>query len=168
MSLTRLQLDYFQWNFLAGFASITAIIVTGNVLQNVRIVTLGLPILITDVSAQLLLVGMLRLKGARAPFRMSSVYPGDRIRSGVYALTEDIVAVDGGQGQVYRQQLQDRYVHSRHMQALCLQLDVLWGASGLGVGAGCIALIFALDDANVAYILGALLINPIVSFADWV
>jgi hypothetical protein len=148
------QLDYFQWNFMIGFAGITAVVVAGNVTKNIRIVTLGLPLLMVDVSAQLLVIALLHLKEAPAPFRLSSVRRGNRVRSGVYTLAEDIVAVDGGQGQTYRRQLQDRYLASHSFRMMCFHLDLLWSISGIGIGAACIALIFVLEDANVAYILG--------------
>lgn len=85
---------------------------------------------------------------------MSSVEKGDRIRSGVYTIAEDIVAVDGGQGQSYRRQLQARYLCSGDIASLCFRLDILWGLSGLVVAAICFALIFTLHEANIAYILG--------------
>lgn len=139
----------------------TAIIVAGNVTKDIRIVTLGLPILLVDVCFQLLVMGLMRMFGASAPFRISSVNKGDRIRSGVYAIAEDIVAVDGKQGQAYRRQLESRYIASPTIQNLCMRLDILWGVSGLVVAAICFALIFSLHERNVAYLMGMWALTPI-------
>ena len=148
------QLDYSHWNFLVGFVSVTAIVIAGNITKNIRIVTLGLPILLVDACGQLLVAGILHKTRVSAPFRMSSVPKGEKIRSGVYAIAEDIVAVDGQQGQRYRRQLQNRHLNSRTIRSLCFKLDILWGLSGLAVAAACFVLIFALQDANTAYVMG--------------
>lgn len=75
-------------------------------------------------------------------------------RSGVYLLAEDIVGVDGGQGQTFRRELATRYEASLTVRKLCWRLDMMWGISGIIVGGGIIALIYAVPDENVAYVLG--------------
>ena len=147
-------MDYFNWNFLIGFCAITAVIVAGNITLEIRIVTLGLPILLCDVCAQLLLTAILAKMGVACPIRVSSVARGEKIRSGVYAIAEDIVAVDGGQGQLFREQLQERYLYSKAVRRLCFNLDILWGTTGLLAAGLTMGLIFGLPDANAAYIMG--------------
>ncbi len=126
----------------------------GNITKKIRIVTLGLPILLLDVCGQILIAALLHAMKVSAPFRMSSVAKGQTIRSGVYAIAEDIVAVDGQQGQHYRRQLEARYLSSSIIRSLCFRLDLLWGFSGVAIAAACIALIFGLSDNNIAYIMG--------------
>lgn len=137
------------------FVVITAVVVAGNVITNIRVFAIGLPVLVTSVSFELLVVGVMTSFGSpRAPFRMSSVPKGDPVRSGVYVLAEDIIAVDAGQGQTFREQLQDRYLASKTVQGLCRELDLFWGFSGTAVGAGAIVALFVVPNANVAFILG--------------
>lgn len=92
--------------------------------------------------------------GWRVPFRISSVAAHEPARSGVYLLAEDIVGVDGGQGQTFRRELAARYEASAAIRTLCWRLDMLWGISGVIVGGGLIALIYAVPSANVGYVLG--------------
>lgn len=139
---------------MIAFVCITAVIVVGNVLTNIRVFALGLPILITAVSFEMLLVGIARSFSLRASFRLSSVPAGDEIRSGVYIMAEDIIAVDAGQGREFRKQLQDRYLASRTLQNLCWELDLLWGVTGTVVGTGTIVALFKVPDENVAFLLG--------------
>lgn len=147
-------MDYFMWNFLFGFATVTAIIVAGNVTLNIRVVALGLPILLADVCLQLFVIGCMRASKAKSPFRVSSVEKSDYVRSGVYSIAEDIVAVDGERGQEYRKQLEDRYLASKPIQDLCLRLDFIWGITGMAVAALSIGLLFGLDNPEAGYVVG--------------
>lgn len=147
-------MDFFNWDFMINFICVAVIVVVGNVTKNVRVVALGLPVLLANVGAQLLIVSILAAGNKPCPIRMSSVPKGDRIRSGVYAIAEDIVAVDGGQGQVFRDQLRARYLASRSLRSLCFKLDIIWGVSGVAVGGAAIGLLFGLSNKNLAYILG--------------
>ena len=147
-------MDYFNINFMLGFVGITAVIVVGNITTNIRVFALGLPILMTEVSFQLLAVGVMRSFNLSAPVRISSVPAGFPVRSGVYVMAEDIVAVDAGQGQEYRQQLRDRYLASKTIRALCWEMDLIWGVAGTVVGAGTMVCLFVVPDKNVGFILG--------------
>lgn len=150
----RWAMDYFNFNFLVAFVAITAVNVVGNITLSVRLVALGLPILIAEVCAQLLVFAVLARLQVRIPFRVSSVAAGTTGPSGVYSLVEDIIAVDGGQGRSYRQQLMDRYKASKTVRSLYHEMDLLWGISGTVIGIGTIALIFVLPDEDLAYALG--------------
>lgn len=85
---------------------------------------------------------------------MSSVAASEPVRSGVYLLAEDVVGVDGGQGQTFRRELAARYEASLMVRRLCWRLDMMWGVSGCIVGGGLIALIYAVPNENVGYVLG--------------
>ena len=95
-------MDYFNINFILAFIGITVTIVTGNVKKSPRVFALGLPILVTEVSLQMLLVALGRSLHMRAPFHMSSVRKGEPVRSGVFVMAEDIIAEKG-----YEQRLLD-------------------------------------------------------------
>lgn len=152
--LTSVQMDFFNINFIVATCGITAIIVTGNIIVNIRVFALGLPVLVAEVSFQMFLAGIAGSLRMKAPFRMSSVPKGEQIRSGVYVIVEDIIAVDAGQGQTFRRELQDRYLASKTVQSLCLSLDFIWGISGTIVGIGAAVALFVVPNENVAFILG--------------
>lgn len=147
-------MDYFNINFILGFIGITATIVIGNVIKSPRVFALGLPILVTEVCFQMLAVAVARSFRARAPFRMSSVQKSEAIRSGVYIMAEDIIAVDAGQGETYRRQLEQRYLASQTVRSLCLEMDYFWGVCGTVVGIGNMVALFVVPNRNVAFILG--------------
>lgn len=96
-------MDFFQWDFIAAFIGITVIVVAGNIFKDIRVFALGTPILVAEVSIQLLVIGLLRISGARAPFCISSVPKGEPIRSAVLILAEDIIGIDADEGRTYRQ-----------------------------------------------------------------
>lgn len=147
-------MDYFNWNFIIGFVSITAVVVAGNVLKNIRIYALGLPILLAEVCFQLFVIAIARVRRAKTPFTMSSVAKDQLVRSGVYVLAEDIIAVDAGQGQTYRRQLSARYGASRVVRSLCWEMDLIWGSTGSFVGVGTIVALFVVPNENTAFVLG--------------
>lgn len=91
-----------------------------------------------------------------APFRFSSVPKGARLRPGVFIVTEDVVAVDGKQGEAWRQAWNDRYEADVELRWLCRTLDWAWGVSGLCIVAVIWGLAFATDsvDEEVAYAIG--------------
>lgn len=136
------------------FVVITAIVVAGNVITNIRVFAIGLPIMVTSVCAEVFLFWIMASCTTCAPFRFSSVAKGEPLRSAVYVLAEDIIAVDAGQGQTFRQQLADRYVASKTLQELCREMDFFWGLSGTLAGAGAIVALWVIHDANLGYILG--------------
>lgn len=147
-------MDYFNINFIGGFIGITVTIIIGNITKSPRVVALGLPILIAEVSFQMLAVAVARSFHARAPFRMSSVQKGESVRSGVYIMAEDIIGVDAGKGETYRRQLEQRYLASKTVQSLCLEMDFFWGICGTVVGIGNIVALFVVPNRNVGFILG--------------
>nr|OQO16953.1 hypothetical protein B0A51_15323 [Rachicladosporium sp. CCFEE 5018] len=151
---SRWAMDYFNWSFLACFASVTALVVAGNVTKSIRLVALGLPVILVAVCGQLLLAVLFKYNRILAPFTISSTLKGQPIRSGTYAITEDVVAVDGGRGQTYRKQLEARYFASHPVRRLFSQLDLLWGISGVAAGGLTIGLSIGLEDESVAYVLG--------------
>lgn len=152
--LTVLQLHYFHINFIVSFVAITAVSVIGNITLDVRIVTLGLPILITEFCAQLLVMAILARMRIKIAFRVSSVPAGRVAQSGMYVVAEDIVAVDAGEGQTHRKQLMNPYNASIVVRKLCHELDLFWGVTSTLFGAGTIIAVLAALDADLSYILG--------------
>lgn len=153
-------MDYFNWNFIIAFIVLTIVISLGNTVQDVRVVSLSHPILLIEVSAQLLIIGILRSLGVKSPLTISSAPRGEVFRSGVYAIAEDIVAVDGKRGRAYRIQLQERYFASSAIREVCCKLDLLWGVSGVCVGGAIVGVIFGVSEVNVGYAIGKLAQEP--------
>lgn len=92
--------------------------------------------------------------GSASPVRFSSAPRGEPIKSGVLAIAEDIVAVDAKKGTELRVLMHQRYDASPPIQKVCRNLDLLWGISGIGVTAGIVAVIFAVNNNSVGFAVG--------------
>ncbi len=151
---SRWALDFFGWNFLFGFIVITVLISVGIGLELLRAVSLPLSLLVFYVSLELLVVQAMMSAGVRAPFRCSSVAKGDVLKSGVSVIVEDVVAVDGGQGQSFRRAWRDRYEASQVLRAHLRMMDLLWACSGLVVVAVVCGVVFGVQNRDVGYAVG--------------
>lgn len=149
-------LDYFDWNFAFGFVVVSVVIAIG-ISRNpssVKITSLPLSVLILLVCGQMVLLIPLRALGVRAPFRFSSIARGDALRPAVYVIGEDVVAVDGEQGDVFRAQWNARYESSAPFRTLLARLDWFWGVSGVLVAGAVIGVIFGVKQDAVGWAVG--------------
>ena len=155
-------MDYFDWNFILGFAVVAVVIALGISKKppNVRWVALSLPILMLQVCAQMVLLVPLSAMHVRAPFRFSSIGRGELLKPAVYVIAEDVIAVDAKQGDVFRAQWKARYESSQPFRNLLTQLDLLWGVSGVLTAGGIIAVIFAVKQTDVGWAVGKSMTNP--------
>ncbi|RAH64467.1 uncharacterized protein BO66DRAFT_385358 [Aspergillus aculeatinus CBS 121060] len=161
-----MSLDYFQWNFFTGFCYIAALMIaavrtslsqddnSNNNNTSTRLMSLSLSLLVLQVSSQLLCAAVMVRIEAKYPFRVSSMERTAMVRPGVYTIIEDVVAVDGGQGQQYRRLLDARYRSSKPIRLLLAHLDLAWGVSGMAVAAALIALTTTLPSAKMVFIVG--------------
>lgn len=147
-------LDFFQWNFMICFVGITVLISVAIALQQVRVASIPLAVLMAYVCGLLLLAPLAKALGLRTPCRISSTARGEPVKAGVLAIVEDIVAVDAKQGTELRHLLHERYEASLPMRTLFHRLDLLWGISGVCVAAGIVAVIFAVSEESVGYGVG--------------
>lgn len=149
-------LDYFDWNFLLSFSILSVVIAVGLSLDpvNIRMASLPLSLLLLLVCGQLVIFIPLRALGVRAPIRFSSVARGERLRPAVYTIAEDIVAVDGEQGDVFRAQWDARYESSAPFRTLLARLDWVFGVSGVLVAAVIIGVIFGVKEDSVGWAVG--------------
>jgi hypothetical protein len=76
------------------------------------------------------------------------------VRPSLYALAEDVVAVDGGQGTQFREVWNERYLTSPHIQKLLLNLSWYWGISGLVVAVALTVVIFTVENVDISFALG--------------
>ncbi|CAD6567259.1 MAG: hypothetical protein ASARMPREDX12_000163 [Alectoria sarmentosa] len=147
-------LDYFDWNFAFGFVVVSVVIAVG-ISRNpssVKITSLPLSVLMLLVCGQFVLLIPLRALGVRAPFRFSSVARGESMRPAVYVIGEDVVAVDGEQGDVFRAQWNARYESSAPFRTLLARQDWLWGVSGVLVAGAIIGVIFGVKQDAVGLV----------------
>jgi hypothetical protein len=76
------------------------------------------------------------------------------VRPGVYTIIEDVLAVDGGQGQEYRRLLDARYCSSKPIRVLLERLDLACGLSGAVVATVLITLIATLSSRDTVFLIG--------------
>lgn len=150
-------LDYFNWNFIIGFIILTIIIAMGisrDAPTSVRITSLPLSVLMLLVCVQLVLFIPLRALGLRAPIRFSSIARRDPLKPAVYIIAEDVVAVDGGQGDAFRAQWMARYETSALFRTLLARLDWWWGVSGVVVAGAVVGIVFGVEAEEVGWAVG--------------
>ena len=154
-------LDYFEWNFILGFTVVAVVIAIG-ISKNpsdVRIVSLPFSLLLLEVCGQMVVLIPARATGMRAPFRFSSIEKGELIKPAIYVIVEDVVAVDGNQGDVFRAAWKARYESSAPFRTLLDRLDWLWGVTGVALAGGIIGVIFGVHNTSVGWGVGKSLLT---------
>ena len=76
------------------------------------------------------------------------------MRPAVYIIAEDVVAVDGEQGDLFRAQWNARYESSAPFRSLLARLDWLWGISGVSIAGAIIGIIFGVKNDSVGWAVG--------------
>jgi hypothetical protein len=104
--------------------------------------------------SQLLLTGVFYRLGWKTPMSLSSTRRDQAARPGVFMLVEDVIAVDGGGGTVYRNALIARYEASPYFRTLLQQLNWFWGIGSLAVAVITSIAIYVVDSGDVAFALG--------------
>lgn len=72
-------------------------------------------------------------------------------------IAEDVVAVDGEQGDLFRAQWNARYESSAPFRLLLARLDWLWGVSGVIAAGAIIGVIFGVRQDTVGWVVGTFL-----------
>lgn len=116
----------------------------------VRLLAMPLPTVMFYFGFVHLTLDFLRARGFQAPFRISSTPKGYVMPTALYVLIEDVVAVDGGGGQVYRRALRDRYLSSPYFRQMLFEMNCFWGGGSVIFAAIITALIFT-TPRDVAY-----------------
>lgn len=88
---------------------------------------------------------VLRALGYKAPFRISSTPKGAVMPTALYPLIEDIVAVDGGGGQMYRQALRSRYLASPMFRQMLFEMNLFWAGGAIAAATLTTVLVFTLQ-----------------------
>ncbi|CAK42638.1 hypothetical protein AAWM_10392 [Aspergillus awamori] len=148
-------LDFFHINFTIVWLILAVELIVGTVPQEpyVRLVAMVLPTVMFYFGSMYLALDILRVCGVKAPFRISSTPKGSTMPTALYVLIEDVVAVDGGGGQIYRYALRTRYLSSPYFRRMLFQMNCFWAGGSIVVAAAITAIIFTVSEP-VAYTLG--------------
>ncbi|OJJ51228.1 hypothetical protein ASPZODRAFT_56216 [Penicilliopsis zonata CBS 506.65] len=159
-------LDFFHINFTLVWLILAVELIVGTVQPEpyVRLVAMVLPSVMFYFGFVHLSLDVLRMMGFKAPFRISSTPKGSVMPTALYVLIEDVVAVDGGGGQMYRYALRTRYLSSPYFRRMLFEMNCFW-AGGSIIWAGAITAIVFTTPEPVAYTLGWCL--PFVWAALW-
>ncbi|KAA8648197.1 hypothetical protein EYZ11_000526 [Aspergillus tanneri] len=148
-------LDFFHINFTIVWLILAVELIVGTVVEEpyVRLVAMVLPTVMFYFGGVYLALDMLRICGFKAPFRISSTPKGSVMPTALYVLIEDVVAVDGGGGQIYRYALRIRYLSSPYFRRMLFQMNCFWAGGSIIFAAAITAIIFTTSQP-VAFTLG--------------
>ena len=153
---SRWSCDYLTWNLLLGTVVATSVLApaTGEDPPNVRQASMPQAVVLYFASSQLLITGVLCHLGWTTPITLSSTKRKQPARPGIFVLIEDVIAVDGGGGTLYREVLIARYEASPYFRTLLRQLNWFWGLGSLAVAIMTTILIYTVDSEDAAFGLG--------------
>jgi len=155
LNARRSWLDFFQINFTIVWLILAVELIIGTVQEEppIRLLAMPLPTVMYYFGLIHLSLDLLRARGYKAPFRISSTPKGSVMPTALYVFIEDIVAVDGGGGQKYRRALRDRYLASPYFRQMLFEMNCFW-AGGAIVWATVITIIIFTTPRDVAYTVG--------------
>lgn len=125
----------------------------------IRVLAIPASTMLFAIGCELLLVDILRIAGVPAPCRISSLPVGAPLRPGIYAYIEDICAVDGHGGTVFRQKLNLRYQASKAFREMLHRLTLFWAIGAIVCSAVTVAIVFTIQR-DAAYVVSP----PALSF----
>ncbi|KAL4738608.1 hypothetical protein BDV11DRAFT_131322 [Aspergillus similis] len=142
-------------NFTIVWLILAVELITGTVPEEpyVRLVAMVLPTVMFYFGAVYLSLDILRACGFRAPFRISSTPKGAVMPTALYVLIEDVVAVDGGGGQMYRYALRTRYLSSPYFRRMLVQMNFFWAGGSIIWAAAITAMVFTTPQ-DAAFVIG--------------
>ncbi|GAD91682.1 hypothetical protein PVAR5_0255 [Paecilomyces variotii No. 5] len=155
LNARRSWLDFFHINFTIVWLILAVELIVGTATPEpyIRLLAMPLPTVMYYFGAVHLSLDILRMRGYKAPFRISSTPRGSPMPTALYVLIEDIVAVDGGGGQKYRYALRTRYLSSPYFRHMLFEMNCFWAGGSL-IFAAVITVIIFTTSRNVAYTLG--------------
>lgn len=132
---------------------------------SVRLIAMVLPTVMFYFGFVHLTLDILRMAGFKAPFRISSTPKGSVMPTALYALIEDVVAVDGGGGQIYRYALRTRYLSSPYFRRMLFEMNCFWSGGSIIFAAAITAIVFTVSEP-VAFTVSCFRLSwPIFGFA---
>lgn len=150
----RWALDVYQWQFTLGFILITLMISLATGPENLRLIALVPSILPAMCAPQFLFSCFCFKAGWKLPMNLSSMRKGSIAPPSVFTIVEDVIAVDGGGGRIFRAAWLRRYEASEPFREMMFKLTIFWGLGCiLAVGVAC-SVAFAVQTIYVAFALG--------------
>jgi hypothetical protein len=151
----RWKFDFTHMSLSFGYTVMTGILIGASIPHEplVKPLAIPVPLFFIQMGIQLLWSGWMSAKHKPAPCKISSVEKGERTPPLVLTLVEDIVAVDGGAGKEYRQNLMARYKASKRFRRMIADLNWFWGVGALIDGVGTMIAIWTTPQ-TVAYGVG--------------
>jgi hypothetical protein len=154
--LTKRQCDYLTWNLILGTIVATAVLASasGEDPPNVRQSSMPQAVVLYLASVQVLGTAFMCHMDLNTPVTLSSTRRGTKMRPGVFVLIEDVVAVDGAGGTVYRAALVARYNASPSFRKLLRDLNWFWGLGSLLAAVATTLVVYLVDNEDVVFALG--------------
>lgn len=151
----RKYLDWFHWCFSAMWIVIMAELIVGTVFENppIRLLAMPLATVLFTFGTELLIIDILRIRHIPSPIRISSSPAGAPFRPGIYSIIEDVIAVDGGGGTVFRERLNTRYEASHIFRQMLHRLTLFWAIGAEVMAVVTTILVFTLQR-DAAYTVG--------------
>jgi len=151
----RWRFDFTHQTLICIYTILTALLIGGSIPDPVLVRPLAMPMALffIHMGSQCLVMGWMDARKMVTRGRVSSIPQGGRVPPFVLPLVEDIVAVDGGGGKVFRRQLMARYTASRRFRAMIRGLNWFWGVGSLLCGIGLMIVVWILPE-EIAYGVG--------------
>lgn len=152
----RWYLDWFHFNFSAAWIFIMVELIVGTSPDDppIRLLAMPLSSLCFFFCLSLITQDILRVLKVPQPCRISSLPRGSPFRPGIYHIVEDICAVDGSGGTIFRRRLNARWNASHDFRQMIHRLTLVWSFCMLAVAIATTVLIFTLTNGEIAYIIG--------------
>jgi hypothetical protein len=126
----------------------------------IRLIAMVIPTVCLFFGLQMLILETLCRLNIRAPFRISSIAAGSPLRSGVFYLIEDIIAVDGDGGMAFRIRLNRRYDSSPEFRNMLHCVTLFWAIPAVLVSGGTMGAAYVVSP-DIGYVVS---IPPKASF----
>ncbi|KAI1503806.1 hypothetical protein F5X99DRAFT_374474 [Biscogniauxia marginata] len=151
----RWHFDFTHLTLSVGYTIMTGILIGASVPHEplVRPLAMPVPLFFIQIGSQCIVTAWMNARGMLTTCRVSSVPKGAPIPPLVLTLVEDIVAVDGGAGRVYRERVLERYKMSRRFRSMIKGLNWFWGIGSVLVGVGSMVVVWTVPE-EIAYGVG--------------
>ncbi|KAI1848801.1 hypothetical protein JX265_001131 [Neoarthrinium moseri] len=153
---TRWTFDWFHWWFTFSWIAIAVELAVASSPERPlrRLLAMPLATVLYIFGTVLLTIDALHYFAIPAPVRISSIPKGSQLRPGIYPLIEDVCAVNGGGKTEFRVALDRRYAASHIFRAMLRRLGFFWAVGAEACAGVTTALVYGLDDPDVAYTIG--------------
>lgn len=152
---TKWSFDFTGNTLGVGYTYMSGILIGASIPHHPPVRPLAMPVslFLIQMGIQLLWSGWMVVNNKMAPCRVSNVAKGEPMPPFVLTAVEDIIAVDGGAGREYRDQLHARYKASAMFRKMIMRQTWFWGWGSLLVGIGTLVVVWTVP-VSVAYGVG--------------